>query len=98
MEFYKSFTMFLLYFYLSQVDIQPLIDLGQFYWCFDKPLAFLYEHRPATEPLRVAFLSASLIYVKQCSSASQWRKDSFLHIPPTLEVSEKPGEVANSIR
>jgi len=69
-------------------DNKSLNELAQFYWLFDNPLAFLYKHRPASEPLRTAFLSTSLIYLKQWSSASQWRKESFLQIPPTLEVSD----------
>jgi hypothetical protein len=48
------------------------------YWYFDEPLLFLYKNRPSADTLRVAFLSSSLIYLKLCSNATQWRKDGFL--------------------
>ena len=63
-------------------------DLAQFFWRFDDPLIFLYQRRPNNEPLRTAFISTSLVYVKQCSNAVQCRKEAFLQIPPTLEVSD----------
>ena len=69
-------------------DSKSLSELAQFFWFFDEPLLFLYKHRPPAETLRAAFLSTSLIYIKQCSNATQWRKEGFLQIPPTLEMTE----------
>ena len=62
--------------------------MAQFFWHFDEPLLFLYKHRPPSETHRIAFLSSSLIYVKLCANATQWRKDGFLQIPPTLEKAD----------
>lgn len=61
-----------------------LADLAQFFWHFDDPLLFLYKHRPPGDTHKAAFLSSCLIYVKLCTNATQWRKDEFLQIPPTL--------------
>ena len=65
-----------------------MTELAQFFWHFDDPLLFLYKHRPPGDTHKTAFLSSCLIYVKLCANATQWRKEGFLQIPPTLERTD----------
>lgn len=39
--------------------------------------------RPYTKVIESAFLSLSLLFAKQCSSASQWEAENFVKIVPT---------------
>ena len=43
-------------------------------------LSYTFPLQPFSDTMKTAFLTASLIYGKQCSSGNQWRKIQFLDL------------------